>query len=424
RYLLYATMRADGTSKYQTKWGYFPTVGAGWVVTGEGFMKDVRAMDYLKLRGSWGRLGNSSVAASDGAMTTELVYTAIGDQRFPGSTTTANYAVLGWEVVEESNFGLSARFLDNRLSVEADYFFRDTKNAVIPNVIPGTNGYLRKNSGVIRNSGLELVLNWNDAFADGKLRYGVGVNIATLKNEARNLYGQPYIDGGTAEFRQRTVVGHPLLSFFGYEVAGVYQNEAEVAAGPATAQEVVPGDFRFKDQNGDNIIDDSDRVLLGSYLPSFSYGANFFVAYRGFELSASFCGQTGNKILNRKRGEYIWTNDTNIDAELAKNLWRGEGTSNKYPSSAGLRKGWNQSMSTYFVEDGSFFRIQNIRLSYNLKNKKILGVDLPDIGVFLVADRPLTVFKYNGFNPEVANGIDSQTYPVPAVYTVGLNLKF
>ena len=425
RYLLYATVRADGTSKYQTKWGYFPTVGAGWVVTGERFMNRVGVVDYLKLRGSWGRLGNSSVAASDGAMTTTLVYTTIGDKRVYGSTTSGNYAVLGWEVVEETNLGLSARFLENRLSLEADYFFRDTKNAVIPNVIPGTNGYLRKNSGVIRNSGLELVMNWNDSFAGGKVNYGVGVNIATLKNEARNLYGQQYIDGGSAEFRQRTVVGHPLLSFFGYEVTGIYQNDAEVAADPvAVANGLVPGDFRFKDQNGDNVLDGTDRVLLGSYLPTFTYGANLSVGYKGFELSASFFGQAGNKILNRKRGEYIWTNDTNIDAELAKNLWHGEGTSNKYPSSAGLRKGWNQVMSSYFVEDGSFFRIQNIRLSYTLKDKKLCGIDMPDISVYVVADRPLTVFKYNGFNPEVYNGIDNQTYPVPAVYTVGLNLKF
>jgi hypothetical protein len=135
-------------------------------------------------------------------------------------------------------------------------------------------------------------------------------------------------------------------------------------------------------------------------------------------------GQTGNKILNRKRGEIIWTNDTNIDADLAKGLWTGEGTSNKYPSASALRRGWNQNFSDYLVEDGNFFRIQNIQLAYNIDGEKLFGSGMPDARVFVTAEKPLTVFKYNGFNPEVNNGIDRQFYPVPAVYTIGVNLKF
>jgi hypothetical protein len=135
-------------------------------------------------------------------------------------------------------------------------------------------------------------------------------------------------------------------------------------------------------------------------------------------------GQSGNKILNRKRGEIIWTADGNMDADLATNRWHGEGTSNKYPSSAGLRKGWNQKMSTYFVEDGDFFRIQNVQLAYTIKPRQLFGATMPEARISLTADRPLTLFNYNGFNPEVDNGIDIQTYPIPAVYTVGLNLKF
>src|SRR5690349_14575597 len=135
----------------------------------------------------------------------------------------------------------------------------------------------------------------------------------------------------------------------------------------------------------------------------------------------------GHSILNRKRGEINWTEDSNIDAELANNLWTGEGTSNKYPSAAGLRgtrKAWNNSMSTYLVEDGDYFRIQNVRLSYTLTNKKVIGILVPKTTVSLTAERPVTVFNYNGFNPEVPNGIDSQTYPIPAVYTFGLNVRF
>ena len=172
------------------------------------------------------------------------------------------------------------------------------------------------------------------------------------------------------------------------------------------------------------MINDDDRVVLGSYFPTLMYGANVGITYKNFDFSASIAGQTGNKILNRKRGEIIWTNDGNMDADLAINRWHGEGTSNSYPSSAGLRKGWNQKMSDFFVEDGSFFRVQNIQVGYTIKGKELLGEKFPNARVYLTADRPLTIFKYNGFNPEVADGIDTQTYPIPAVYTVGLNVKF
>jgi hypothetical protein len=172
------------------------------------------------------------------------------------------------------------------------------------------------------------------------------------------------------------------------------------------------------------VIDGDDRTVLGSYLPKLTWGANLGATYKGFELSVNLMGQSGNKILNRKRGQVIWTTDANVDADLAINRWHGEGTSDKYPSSEGLRKGWNQKMSDFFVEDGSFFRIQNVQLAYTLKGQEWFGAIMPETRITLTADRPLTVFNYNGFNPEVADGVDVQTYPIPAVYTVGLNVKF
>lgn len=424
KYLLYGTMRADGTSKYQEKWGYFPSVGAGWVVSEESFM-NLPAINYLKLRGSWGRLGNSSVAASDGSFTTSTVNVAIDGVQRAGSLASNTFTYLKWEVVEETNVGLTANVLNNKLSIDADYFIRDTKDAVIPVQVPLTGGTVRRQVGVIRNSGFELALNWNDNIGSD-IKYNVGVNIGTLKNQARDLYGQEYIDGGSAEFRQRTIIGNPLAAFYGYEVLGVYQTAEEVAADPTAVAQggIVPGDFKYKDQNGDGVINDADRVVLGSYLPKFSYGVNLGASYRNFDLSVNLMGQNGNKILNRKRGEIIWTPDGNMDADLATNRWHGAGTSNKYPSAAGLRKSWNQKMSDYFVEDGSFFRIQNISLAYNLRGKELLGIKVPQTRISFTAERPLTVFKYNGFNPEVENGIDTQTYPIPAVYTVGLNVKF
>jgi len=424
KYLVYATMRADGSSKYQQKWGYFPTVGAGWVVSEESFMKENGIIDFLKLRASWGQLGNDNIQASDGANTTSVLNTAINGVLVSGTKTTNTFSSLKWEVTEELNFGLTSRLLKSRLTVDADYYIRDTKNAAINVNIPAIGGSVLKNVGIIRNSGIELALNWNDNLTKD-IKYSIGANISTLKNEVRNLYGQPYIDGGSAEFRQRSIVGEPLLAFFGREVVGVYQNQAEIDADPfAKSNGLVPGDLKYKDQNGDKKIDDSDRVVLGSYFPTFMYGLNLGISYKNFDFSANMVGQSGNKILNRKRGEIIWTADGNMDADLAINRWHGEGTSNKYPSSSGLRRGWNQKMSDYFVEDGSFFRIQNVQLAYNIKKQQVFGASLPETRISLTADRPLTFFKYNGFNPEVANGIDTQTYPVPAVYTIGLNIKF
>lgn len=423
KYLLYGTYRADGSNKYQEKWGYFPTVGVGWVISQENFF-NVNGVDYLKFRASWGELGNDRIQASDGATTTSIVTTSLGDTQYTGTETSNTFSALRWEVVEETNVGLTAEFLRGNLSLEADYYTRDTKNAAIRVNIPAIGGTVLRNVGVIRNSGVELALNWNNSTASG-IRYSIGGNIATLKNEVIDLFGQTHIDGGTAEFRQRSIVGESLLAFYGREVAGVYQNQAEIDADPdAVANGLEPGDLKYVDQNGDGIIDDDDRVVLGSYLPNLMFGANLAVSYKGFDLTANFYGQSGNKILNRRRGEVIFTNDTNMDADLAVNRWHGEGTSNSYPSSKGMRKGWNQKLSNYWVEDGAFWRIQNVQLAYNLDGEKVFGAGAPDLRISFTADRPLSIFDYNGFTAEIPDGVDRQTYPIPAVYTVGLNVKF
>ncbi len=422
KYLLYGTMRADGTSKYQEKWGYFPSVGAGWVLSEEEFITDAQGVDFLKLRAGWGRLGNDKIAASAGARTTTVITTAINDQLVSGALFNNTFAYLEWEVIESWNFGLSSRWLNNRLSFEADYFIRKNLNAVIP--VRFGNTFENRNAGVIKNSGFELAAEWSEQMANG-LTYRIGGNLTTVKNEVIDIYGQPYIDAGTAEFRRRTMTGEPIYAFFGYEVTGVYQTPEQVNADPIAVENgLVPGDLVFRDQNDDGLINDNDRVVLGSYLPTVTYGANLGVSFMNIDLSVNVMGQYGNKILNRKRGEIIWTPDGNMDADLAINRWHGEGTSNEYPSSAGLRKGWNQKMSTFFVEDGGFFRIQNVQLAYNLTELEAFGTRLPASRIILTAERPLTMFSYNGFNPEVPGGIDTQTYPIPAVYTVGLNVKF
>ncbi|MBD8487440.1 TonB-dependent receptor [Echinicola sp. CAU 1574] len=428
KYLLYATYRQDNYNKFQVDSEDFFTLGAGWVATEEEFF-NVKGIDFLKLRASWGQLGNDGISPSVGQPTLQGTNNAFDDVRVPGFRLDPTYDLIDKiETTEETNFGLTARFFQNRLSLEADYYIRNTQSLAVTVLQPLFRGSVRRSVGEIRNQGLELSLNWENQVSED-FSYYIGGNFATLKNTVRGLGGPEYLNAGQAEFRQRSIVGQPYQAFYGYEVAGVFQNEADITNSGYSEQfltdnDLVPGDLMFKDQNGDGVIDDLDRVVLGSYLPDLTYGGNLGFRYKNLDFSVLIQGQSGHSILNRKRGEMIFTNDTNIDADLATNLWRGEGTSNKYPSAAGLRKGWNQNFSNYFVEDGSFFRVQNVRMSYSLINKEIMGAIMPETRITLTAERPLTIFNYNGFNPEVDNGIDRQTYPVPAVYTVGLNVKF
>lgn len=425
RYLINATIRAEGDSKFTANnWLYTPAFGLGWVVSEENFMRGNKIFDFLKLRASYGKLGNGSLGRSSGTRTVSIVQTDIGDQPMSGIVSTSNFANLEWEVTEEKDFGISARMFNGRLSLEADYFIRTTDNAVIPVIQPISNEIVRKNAGVIRNQGFEMGVDYNQMLNEN-WRINIGANVSTLKNEVISLAdNQEYIDGGSAEFRQRTRVGDPIRAFFGYEVIGVYQNDNEIQNDPiAVANNLVPGDLKYRDVNGDGVLDADDRVILGSYLPNFMYGGNLGVSYKNFDFSVNFSGQSGNKILNRKRGEVIFTSDTNMDADLAINRWHGEGTSNSYPSSAGLRKSWNQKLSSYFIEDGSYFRIQNIQLSYTVKPGELLGKKMPETRLTFTAERPFTFFNYNGFDPEVDDGIDRRTYPIPAVYTMGINIK-
>ncbi|MGS2725287.1 SusC/RagA family TonB-linked outer membrane protein [Psychroserpens sp. BH13MA-6] len=430
-YLLNATLRHEGDGRFPKKiWETFPAVGLGWVISNEGFMEDNNTFDFLKLRASWGQLGNGSLTGSTGARTASQTVTDIGDVPTNGILTTNSFLDLKREVLEETNIGISSRFFDNRLTLEADYYIRDTKNLVLPREVPITAEVILDNIGEMRNQGIEIAANWSQTINED-WSFSVGGNIATLKNEVTQIDSeQGYFDTGSAEFRQRLIVGEPVNAFFGWEVAGVYQNEEQVLADPTAQYELaennnqlVPGDFIYKDQNGDGRIDADDRVVIGSYLPNITYGGNFNVSYKNFDLSVAVAGQTGNEILNRKRGEVIFTNDTNIDADFAINRWHGEGTTNSYPSSAGRRRAWNQKMSTFFVEDGSYFRIQNVQLAYTIPASSLLGKNMPETRLTFTAERPLTLFSYNGFNPEVANGVDRQTYPVPAIYTVGVNIK-
>ena len=426
KYLLYGTFRADGTSKYQEKWGYFPTIGAGWVVSQESFMQNNGIFDFLKLRASWGELGNANVAASTGGITSDEVSAAFGDTLYPGVVTSSDFEALKWEVTAETNAGITARMFNNQLSIEADYFNRETRDAVIPVSRLLVPGETRQNVGKIRNSGFEVVLNWNKQ-ASENFSYSLGANFSTLKNEVLDLAGQENLTSG-GDVAQRTVVGGTISPFFGLDVAGVYQTPEEIASDPAAQSAIAdglvvePGDFKFIDTNGDGIIDAQDRIDLGSYLPTYSFGFNLGLNYKAFDFSLNVIGQGGNVIANVKRFGIRQTPDPNIDRDFAINRWSGPGTTNTYPSARGIRNPWsNQFLNSFFVEKGDFVRLQNVTIGYTLP--KLSGNFSPDIRFYLTAERPLTIFEYNGFTPEISDGRDTQTYPIPGVYTFGVNIK-
>lgn len=426
KYLLYGTFRADGTSKYQEKWGYFPTVGVGWVVSEESFLENSNVIDFLKLRASWGELGNANVAASTGGITSTEVDAAFGDVRYPGLVTSSDFEALKWEVTAETNVGLTTRLFDNKLTIDSDYYVRETRDAVIPVSRLLVPGETRQNVGVIRNSGFEIVANWNQKVSDN-FSFSVGGNFSTLDNEVLDLAGQENLTSG-GDTAQRTVVGGTINPFFGLKVDGVYQTDEEILSDPAAQAAiangltVAPGDLKFVDQNGDMVIDAQDRVDLGSYLPTYSFGFNFGMNYKAWDFNLNVIGQGGNVIANQKRFAIRQTPDANIDRDFAVNRWNGAGSTNSYPSARGIRNPWsNQFLSSFFVEKGDFVRLQNVTLGYTLP--KLNSKFNPDIRFYITAERPLTFFNYNGFTPEVSDGRDTQTYPIPGVYTFGVNIK-
>ncbi|MEM6522722.1 MAG: TonB-dependent receptor [Bacteroidota bacterium] len=429
KYLLYGTYRRDGTNRFAgfAKWGDFYTIGAGWVLTEENFF-NVPGIDFFKLRAGYGEIGNEGINPAIGQTTFNQIGLAIGDELVTGVRPDNVFdLVTTWETTAETNVGVSARFLNQRLSLEADWFQRDTEDAVVNVFQPGAGEFVRRNAGSVRNSGLELALNWSDNVGD--ISYNIGANFATLDNEVLSVGNQVALDAGSAEFRQRSAEGSGIREFFGYEIIGVFQTQEDVTNSGYTTDfistnNLEPGDFHFRDQNGDGIINADDRVFLGSFLPSYTFGFNFGITYRNLSLTAFLQGQGGNKILNRKRGEIIFTQDTNIDADLANNFWDGAGSTNEYPSASGYRKPYNNNqLSEFLLEDGDYFRIQNVRIAYLFDNKELMGMKLPKTTVSFTAERPLTLFDYNGFNPEVADGVDRQTYPIPAIYTFGLNIE-
>ncbi len=430
RYIAYATLRNEGSNKFPNqKVINLPAFGLGWVVSEESFLKDVSWINLFKFRAGWGRLANDAVPANRPS-TAETVNSVFADTFNPAFQFTTFLDDVRREYTEETNVGLSAEFLDRRLTLEGDYYVKDTKNMVIG--VPPTIGTAvsYKNVSDMRNKGFELAAGWRDKIGED-WGYSINANFTNNKNNITKLVDNAsFIARGSGDFPQRLVVGQAMDVFYGYDVIGVYQNQAEVNADPTAvyantnqgAGTVKPGYFKYRDINGDGKIDADDRMYLGSPFPTYYFGASLAVNYKNWDLSMAFYGQGGNVILNRNRAEVIRTTGRNIDADFAINRWHGEGTTNEYVSSEGYRSSWNnQKLSKFWLQDGDFFRVQNIQLGYTLKANGV-----PEMRFSVTADRPFMWTKAeNLMNPEIGNsGVNLDVYPTPSVVTFGYSIKF
>lgn len=432
RYLATLTLRADGSSKYNRKWGFFPSVGFGWVLTGEEFMKSQNVVQNLKLRASWGLLGNDSVPANSTAILSASGVAAsavFGDQLVDGEgaqTVAQNF--LRWEVVNEFDVGVDFSFLRGRLSGELDYYYRTTDNVVfyVPIATGGGTTELLSNNGKVNNRGFELGLGWSDTVGDD-FSYNINLNLTTIHNEVLSLEGRDYIPGASVRgnFTTRTQVGYPIGSFWGYEIDGVYQNEKDALKDPVYQAIKDAGYFKYHDVDGNKKVDDADKTYLGSPVPKLLGGLDFGLKWKNLDFAISFQGQCGNKILNAKRMNRDVFPDGNYDMDFYRHAWRQDAKSGKYPSPEAYNSGFIQQANSFFVENGGYIRIQNVQLGYN-----VTGIPyIKNLRVYLSAQRPYTFFTYNGFTPEIggspiASGIDTSTYPMQAIYTLGLKLNF
>jgi TonB-linked SusC/RagA family outer membrane protein len=439
RYLLTATFRRDGSSKFTSRNRYsnFPSFAAGWNIGREAFMQKYPFITTLKLRGSWGMIGNEKISYYDRFARVEDLYAILGQP--DDAVAAASYGKNGnpdlrWESTKQTDIGLEFGMLKNRLTGEFDFYNRVTDDILVELSTPGYMGNglgqkIRYNAGSVLNRGFELNLNWRDQI--GEISYSVGILGSTVHNEVLAIGGSTGVDSlliggylGNGQPVTQSRVGLPIGAFYGYQTDGVFQTIDDLNAYPHLSQAGV-GDLRFVDTNKDGKLNSLDRTYLGSSIPKVIFGFNFDINWRSFEFSADFQGQAGNKIFNGK--EVVRPDPYNFEQHVF-NRWTGPGTSNTEPRSS--FGGYNYSLSDHFIQDGSFLRLRNVTFTWQVPEKFSKKLHLDVLRVYLKGTNLWTLTRFTGYTPEIgsfdvlSNGIDYGTYPVTAVYAIGLNLTF
>ena len=428
RYLLNASFRRDGSSvfyKTGNTWDNFYSFGAGWVMTEEKFMQNQNVINFLKLKGSWGVLGSQNTGSSYPAYATIVSSgsAVFGDNIIAGKGPNKLISpTLGWERNYSWEVGFDMHMFNDRLQLSPVYYNKTTKDMLTS--IPGIAGTVPglQNVGEIRNRGFELSASWNDKIGED-WRYGLGANLSTIDNKVLSLVNKDYnIISGPS----RVSEGYPIGYFYGYKVEGVYQNEDDIRFSPINSVgSVTPGDLKFADVDGNGKITDNDRTMIGNPTPDFTYGFNVNLGWKNLDLTVDMMGVYGNEIY-RNWGSSSYAQLNYRTEQL--NRWHGEGTSNWEPLLDPSHK-INQEASTYFIEDGSFFRIRNIELGYNFDKRLLNRIKVQSLRLYTNVQNPKTWSRNGGYTPEVGGsaisfGIDSGGYPMPTVYTIGFNLTF
>jgi TonB-linked SusC/RagA family outer membrane protein len=451
RYLLEATIRRDGSSRFgqNNRYGTFPAFSAGWRVSEESFLKGVNWITDLKLRAGWGQTGNQEIGNYNGFST------------YRSSLSQSSYAINGsnnaveagfdteafgnqnakWETTTQTNVGLDGTFFKGKLGFNLDLYTRTTSDMLYQVSLPATQGVATipfVNIGEMNNKGIDLGLNYNNSALGGELTYSVGVNFSKYKNNVVKLNNSPTAVLLGPSIRSytwtRSVANMPLYSFYGLQIDGIYQNQAEVDAGPKYPGYAAVGKYRYQDTDGDGMITDADRVFLGNPHPDFTYGLNFDASYKNFDLSLFFQGVQGNKMINMVRRWVDFNNQAgNRSLTMLNDSWTPENPNASLPI-LDANDSRSQQPSSYFVEDASYLRLKNITLGYTLPKSPLAKIGLTSARVYVQGQNLFTITNYSGIDPEVTSvgstpgsmvlGVDQGNYPQTKLYQVGINFGF
>jgi TonB-linked SusC/RagA family outer membrane protein len=446
KYLFSAIARYDGSGNFPPgeQFGFFPGVSAGWRVSEEEFLKGNRVISNLKIRAGYGKVGNPNNAgrfaylyAVNSGILVPFGTTSTGGgvlQTGAAPTRQAN-SELRWETNNQANVGIDLGFLDNRFEATIDLYNRTSPNLIAPvppSLVSGTYESVNRNAASAYNRGIDLSLtSHNVQTAD--FNWTTTLNLSAYKTRLESLgVGQPYnglsaLSGVIVRYDQ----GQPFGSFYGFVADGLFQTPEDVKNHAFQTNGTAPGDIRFKDISGplgkpDGIINADDRTFIGNPNPSFTYGFNNTVTWKGFDLNVFVQGSQGNKIYNQNRyllESALYGNSSGSTRVLAR--WTGAGTSNDVPRAIATDPNQNLRVSTYYLEDGSYLRIKTLTLGYTLPKAILDRIYTKQVRVYVSAQNLLTLTKYTGFDPEVGSrGVDLGIYPQPRVFLAGLNLGF
>jgi TonB-dependent starch-binding outer membrane protein SusC len=453
KYYLQATARRDGSSKFGTdsRYGFFPSVALGWTISRESFMQDIDALSNLKIRASWGRLGNEeSLGYYDHRVliTTDNYYRWAYVQGASRNVWVGSIAQglenknLRWEVNESANLGLDFSLFDFRLDGSINYFNNHTRDMLIEKLVPPSSGVPSPvvNVGEVKNTGLELDLGYRNN--DNAFKYEIRGSLATLKNEVLELStdDQELVGGGLkfGASPYTTVIkeGYPIGAFFLYETDGIFQNQGEVdthnamgADGPL--QEFAEaGDIRFRDSNGDGYLDEADKVYMGSGLPKYEYSLTFNASFSGFDFSMMWYGAGGHKLINGNRYLFESLSSGFNQFTTVENAWTSGSGEDEMPRITPDDPNENKRVSDRWLESGDFLRLKNLQLGYTLPASLTKRVSIERIRLYVSAQNLLTITNYSGLDPEIGRGsvrntgVDGSFYPMTKTMLFGVQVSF